>query len=414
MMRPVRGTKDLYPKDFSLFKKIVEVAINNGKLFGFEEISTPIIEYANIFDRSLGDTSDVVSKEMYTFLDRGGEAITLRPEFTAAIIRSIISESKTHDFPLRLSTYGPIFRYERPQAGRQRQFHQINFEIFGEKSLSADVDTILLASKILKDLGLSDKVKLELNSLGCSESRNNYHSKLVEYFLQYESDLSEDSLKRLHKNPLRILDSKDETDKKINQSAPKMSQFYTKESYERFDKLKEQLNYLDVSFEVNESLVRGLDYYCHTAFEFTTKELGAQGTVIGGGRYDSLAKMMSAKHDFSGIGFGGGIERLMLMMKDNNHYESKKICILPITDSEIEFAHKISQNLRNNNIPSIILDSGKIPKRIEKAVSKGCIGSIFVGNDEIKKSLFELKNLENGTKIKVTLEDLPSKCFKIL
>lgn len=413
-MRLVRGTKDLYPEDYSLFKKIICKAVKVGKLFGFEQVATPIIEYGEVFNRSLGDTSDVVSKEMYSFDDRGGDTITLRPEFTAAMVRSVITEGQTHNMPLRFFTYGPLFRYERPQAGRQRQFHQINFEIFGDKSISADADVISLATMILKELDIYNLTTLELNSLGCSDSRNNYHTALVEYFKKYEKELSEDSLKRLEKNPLRILDSKDENDKKINENAPKMSEYYTLESAKRFDDLKNYLTKLGVDFIWNERLVRGLDYYSHTAFEFTTTELGAQGTVIGGGRYDSLAKIMSGKHDFPGIGLGGGVERLMLLLKDKHKYERRNIAIIPVGSEEVEYSLILAQKLRSDKIPVVIFETGKLAKKIEKAESSGCKAAIFVGQDEISKSRFGFKNLETGEKIDIELELLSKKCSEII
>lgn len=413
MMRRVRGTRDIYPSEFNLFEKILETSRNLGILYGFEPFSIPIMEYTNIFNRTLGDSSDVVSKEMYSFEDRGGDSITLRPEFTAGVMRSVISESKTHSLPLRLFTSGPVFRYDRPQAGRQRQFHQINFEIIGEDSVIADLDIIKLSNDILKNLGINNGITLEINSLGCLESRKKYQKALYDFLINYENDLSQDSKARLHKNPLRILDSKNTKDQEIVHDAPNILEFQTNESRIRFDKLLDMLTNEGIDFTYNKKLVRGLDYYTHTAFEFVSNDLGAQGTVIGGGRYDGLSQIMS-KYEIPAIGFAGGIERLMILLKDHYNYYNNKIGLLPAGDININYIYKIATKLRENNIPVLIFDSGKMAKRIDKAYNKGCIAVLFIGEDEVKKNKFKFKDLAQGEEIELTLQEAISNSLKIL
>jgi histidyl-tRNA synthetase len=406
-MRPVRGTKDLYPEDFYLYDLVVKTSREVGKFYGFDEMSTPIIEYTNVFNRTLGDTSDVVNKEMYSFEDRGGESITLRPEFTAGIMRSVISESKTHSLPLRLFSHGPIFRYDRPQAGRQRQFNQINFEAIGEQSIFADCDIISIADTIFKELGLSSFIKLEINSLGCQESRKNYQEALKNYLMKYEDELSDDSKIRLNKNPMRILDSKEESDKKIVNGAPDISKFYTSDAESRFNNILNSLTKCGINFSINKKLVRGLDYYCHTAFEFITEKLGAQSTVLGGGRYDKLAHLMSnGKYDIPSVGLAGGIERFMMLLASENNFSSKKIAIIPVGEVDSAQILQISKKMRDAEICCQIFSEGKIGKRIEKAISKGAVAAVFIGQDEINNSAFKLKNLASGEESSLSLESL--------
>jgi len=409
MMRPVRGAKDLLPNEYYFFEKIVETARSEAKLYGYQDFATPIFEYTDVFNRTLGETSDVVNKEMYTFIDRGGDSITLRPEFTAGIMRAIISGGLSHSLPMRLFSSGPVFRHDRPQAGRQRQFHQINCEIIGESSHQIDAELVKLASDILENLGIRKDTVLHINSLGCTESRALFHVKLKEFLLKFENDLSPDSKQRLHKNPMRILDSKDQNDQKILQDAPSIADSYTKESKERFEQTLSLLEDFKVAYEVDSKLVRGLDYYCHTAFEFVTDKLGSQSTVIGGGRYDGLAKIMSNdKYDFPAIGFAGGIERLMMMynLTSEEPKPSKNIAIIPIGEESINEAYIIASKIRSCNIASIVYASGKIGKRIERASSGGSIFAIFVGENEIKTQLYKLKNLESGEENELSLPEI--------
>ncbi|MDX1916726.1 MAG: histidine--tRNA ligase [Rickettsiaceae bacterium] len=402
--RSVRGTKDILPDEYFIFEHILKTAANIANNYCFENFATPIIEYSEVFNRTLGETSDVVNKEMYIFSDRSGENITLRPEFTAGIMRAVLSEGLTHKFPLRYYSYGPVFRYDRPQAGRQRQFHQLNFEIIGENSVFVDAESIKLGFDIIKDLAIDD-FRIEINSLGCAESRANFQLYLREFFAKYEKDLSEESKIRLEKNPMRIFDSKDENDKKITSGAPKISSFYTKEAQERFEKLQTLLNSYGVVFNVNPSLVRGLDYYSHTAFEFITTKIGAQSAIGGGGRYDGLAPLMGAKENIPSIGLAFGIERLILLLKNKVGYTRKNVGIFPISDSEIGHSYLFAARLRADAVPTIVYELGKLGKRIEKAETKGCKYAVFIGENEARSGRYSLKNLTTKEESIVSYND---------
>ena len=283
-LQPVRGTHDLLPDDRRRHRHVENLAQKISGLYGFDEIATPIFEFTDVFARTLGDTSDIVTKEMYTFETKGGESVTLRPEGTAGVARAFISNGLAQHAPVKVFYTGPMFRHERPQKGRQRQFHQIGVELIGVEGPQADIEVIALGHHILKELGLLESTTLEINSLGDVESRAAFRAVLTEYFQSHESDLSEDSRNRLVKNPLRILDSKDEGDRKVVAGAPDFAAHLNDTSKAFIDTVQQGLTDLGISFERNPKLVRGLDYYCHTAFEFTTTELGAQSAVLAGGR----------------------------------------------------------------------------------------------------------------------------------
>lgn len=391
---PLRGMKDLLPKEYLVAKYIEDVALKTSQLYGFEGFSTPILESASVFDRTLGDTSDVVSKEMYCFPDKKGRLIALRPEFTASVMRAVISNGLKHKLPLKLFSSGPLFRYDRPQEGRQRQFHQINIEHIGAKGPFSDAEIIKLAVHILSTLGLKEDVDLELTSLGCAESRAAYQKALIEYFRKYESDLSEDSKARLHQNPLRILDSKDEKDKAIVKDAPVITGYYTKEAAEYFGQVISYLDMFGVKYVLNPKLARGLDYYSHTTFEFTTKKLGAQSTVLAGGRYDGLSALMG-EDVIPSIGFAAGIERLALLGSYNIEKERPNY-IFPMGQDAISASIKLADDLRQNNIQVFVESDGKVAKRIQQAVSAKAKYAIFIGGDEIASGMYKLKNLDTG------------------
>lgn len=404
-LRPVRGMKDLLPEDFYHQDEIVNTSKRISELYGYKPIETPILEQTNVFARTLGDNSDVVSKEMYSFEDRGGDSITLRPEFTASIMRSFISNSLFHDLPLKYFSSGPLFRYDRPQAGRQRQFHQINFEYLGAEGPLADAETIKLAMDIFDSLGIRKDFTLELNSLGSNESRQKYLDALREYFTKYKSDLSEDSAKRLEKNPLRILDSKDEKDQEMGRDAPLIHEYYSDECKNFFDDLQNYLNIFNVEYKINPRLVRGLDYYCHTAFEFTTDKLGAQSAIGGGGRYDALSKIMGGP-EVPAIGFAAGIERIMLL-RENYKSESKRpITIIPIGDENIEYSLNLADKLRDSKKQTILIHKGKIAKRMEKANKQNAKYAIIIGSDEIKAGKYNVKDMDQGIEKKLTEQEI--------
>ncbi|EER22175.1 MULTISPECIES: histidine--tRNA ligase [spotted fever group] len=392
-LQPLRGLKDLLPDDYKVHDYIINKARDVGVLYGYKQMSTPILEYTKVFNRSMGESSDVISKEIYSFLDKSNDSVALRPEFTAGIIRSLISNGLQHKLQLKFFSTGPVFRYDRPQAGRQRQFHQLNYEYIGAKGAITDAETSKLAVDILKALEIEQDTTLELNSLGCSESRSVYQQKLVEYLNDFKDQLSEESKIRLSKNPMRILDSKSETDQKIIANAPVLSEYYTDESKEYFEELIKYLDILGVEYTINPRLVRGLDYYCHTAFEFTTKKLGSQSTILAGGRYDGLAKIMGNNDDVPAIGFAAGIERIALM-REYNISEVKPVFVLPIGENNICYALEIVDKLRTENIATIIEPLGKIAKRMQRVLNENAKLIIFIGDEEQTNNSLKIKDLK--------------------
>ncbi len=309
----IRGTQDIFGADAEAFAYVVETFERIRKLYRFRRIEMPVFERTEVFSRSIGETTDVVSKEMYSFEDRGGESLTLRPEFTAGIARAYLTDGWQQYAPLKVATHGPLFRYERPQKGRYRQFHQLDAEIIGAAEPQADVELLAMADQLLKELGIADGVALQLNTLGDGDSREAWRSALVEHFAGVRGQLSEDSQERLDKNPLRILDSKDPRDQAFVGDAPKIDDFLSVEAQDYFAKVCEGLGAAGVAWERNPALVRGLDYYRHTAFEFVTDRLGAQGTVLGGGRYDGLIETLGGSHT-PAVGWAAGIERLAMLV----------------------------------------------------------------------------------------------------
>ena len=361
----VRGTQDFFYEQIDKYNYVVDIAKKNFKSYNFHEISTPIIEVSELFERNLGDTSDVVSKEVYKFEDRGGNILSLRPEFTAGVVRSFLNNGELNqNLPQKLFSYGPIFRYDRPQKGRYRQFNQINCEYIGNSEYMADVELITLAYKILSDLNLKD-ITLEINSLGSNECKKRYEKALKEYFLNFKDKLSYDSQIRLEKNPLRILDSKEECDKILLKDAPKISDFYTDEERTFFDNILKMLSEIGIKYKSNNLLVRGLDYYTSTVFEFTTTDLGAQSTVLAGGRYDNLIEQMGG-NSIPSVGFGGGIERMMLLIDNNIIKKDEIIAVIPVSENENEFCLNLSNTLRTHGKIVEFIYYGKFKKKMEK------------------------------------------------
>src|SRR6187551_2006378 len=313
--KPVRGTQDMLGEQAQRFTHVVETFERVRRLYGFQRIEVPVFEATAVFSRSLGETTDVVSKEMYTFEDKGGDSLTLRPEFTAGIARAYLTEGWQQYAPLKVATAGPVFRYERPQKGRFRQFHQIDAEVIGAAEPAADVELLAMADQLLKELGVADGVTLHLNTLGDAPSREAWRMALVEHFRGARDALSEDSQERLDKNPLRILDSKDPRDKALVHEAPRIDDFLSGEAERFFVAVCDGLDAAGVAWHRAPTLVRGLDYYRHTAFEFVTDRLGAQGTVLGGGRYDGLIETLGGDHT-PAVGWAAGIERLAMLVQD--------------------------------------------------------------------------------------------------
>ena len=407
-LQPVRGTKDLFGDEYALHEHIVNTAKRVGAIYGYQGITTPIFEFSNIFKRSLGDTSDIVGKEMYSFLDKGNEEITLRPEFTASICRAYISNGFKQLLPLKLFTHGPLFRYERPQKGRQRQFHQVNYETLGPNSPAVDAEIIAMSAQLLRELGILTKTNLELNSLGCKETRKNYQASLVEYLQDYANSLSEDSQMRLIKNPLRILDSKDENDRKILQNAPEINDHFTEQAADFFAQLQEYLQILRIEFKINTKLVRGLDYYNHTAFEFTSNDLGAQSAVLGGGRYNGLIKQLGGD-EVNAIGFAAGIERLALLctLPEN---KTRAIAVIAVENLQQKQAMQIVNSLRNDNLNVLMDLDAKFDKALKNAVKANCKQVIFVGAEELKNDCVKIKNLDTRVEEVIKLEKINEFC----
>ena len=388
-LKPVRGTQDILPEENRQYRLVEDIALGVADRYGFGEISTPIFEFTEVFSRTLGDSSDIVTKEMYTFQDKGSDSITLRPEGTAGIARAFISNGLQQKLPVKFFYRGPMFRYERPQKGRRRQFHQVGIETLGIISPHADIEAISLAKTFLDELGLRDEIILELNSLGDNESRSVYNQELKAYFNDHKQKLSEQSLKRLEKNPLRILDSKEAEDQMVITNAPRLQDSFNDRSRDFFAELCGGLQELNIQYQHNHNLVRGLDYYSHTAFEFTTKDLGAQGTVLAGGRYDSLINQMGGPAT-PGIGWAAGVERLALLL--NNNVKTKRaIAVIPVGKGTETEALVLTEKLRKNGFHIDLGYSGNLKKRMKRANEQNTIAVIFIGESESTRKVVQLK-----------------------
>lgn len=410
-LQPVRGTRDIYGEDARRFTQVVDTFKRVAASYGFEELATPIFEFTEVFKRPLGEASDVVSKEMYSFEDRGGEELTLRPEFTASVARSFISNGLQQNLPCRFMSHGPTFRYERPQKGRYRQFHQINAELIGQADAGADVEVIAMGYRILSELGCEKDITLNLNSLGDNDSRMAYRDALVNYFSNYPSDLSEDSQRRLTTNPLRILDSKDEGDKAIVAGAPKMSDYMNDESKAFFDYVCNGLTAAGVPYVHNETLVRGLDYYTHTAFEFITDTLGAQGTVMAGGRYDGLIKQLGGPPT-PGIGWAGGIDRLAMMIAEPRP-KLRPVVMMPMGEAAEFKAIEIAEYLRSEKFTVTSDRSGNLKKRLNRANNEQAAFALILGDNELEKGVIMLKNLDSGDQLEIELDRMEQLTLKL-
>ena len=368
--KPVRGTQDMLGGTADAFQErfahVVATFDRVRRLYGFQRVEVPVFEQTAVFARSLGESTDVVSKEMYTFEDRGGDSITLRPEFTAGISRAYITEGWQQYAPLKVATHGPLFRYERPQKGRFRQFHQLDAEIIGAAEPGADVELLVMADQLLKELGVADGVTLTLNTLGDAQSREAWRTALIAHFEAHRADLSEDSVARLAKNPLRILDSKDPRDRPIADSAPDIDACLTDEARDFFGKVTAGLDAAGVAWERNARLVRGLDYYRHTAFEFVTDRLGAQGTVLGGGRYDGLIENLGGPST-PAVGWAAGIERLAMLV-DNLPVEQPDVAIALEDDRALNVGQALLAHLRRQQLSAQMVAFGSPKKRFDKAL----------------------------------------------
>ena len=411
ILQPVRGTSDLLPAEKARHNHVIETAKSVAKRYGFQDMATPLFEFTDVFRRPLGDASDVVSKETYSFEDRGGTEITLRPENTASVMRAVISNGLTQTLPQKYVYAGPMFRYERPQKGRMRQFHQIGVELIGPSSAVADAEVIGCGAAFLQELGVLDQCTLHLNSLGDAQSRAAYREALVAYLSSYRDDLSEDSQRRLTQNPLRILDSKNERDRQIVSDAPMLSDYLNDASKAHYDLLISALDKANIAFKADPLLVRGLDYYCHTAFEFITNDLGAQGTVLGGGRYDGLSEMLGGPH-LPSVGFAAGIERLALL-GDDVPLEATDV-IMIVMDKELEAeGFALATKIREAGLSVDIPFSGNISKKLKRADKIGARHAVLLGSQEFNNQEVQVKSMQTGETITLSLDALVTSLTKM-
>ena len=406
-LQPARGTQDLLPEMARRHRRVSDAARELAALYGFAEIATPIFEFTEVFARPIGEHTDIVAKEMYTFTDRGGEEVTLRPENTAGVVRAVLSNGLTQSTPLKFFYSGPMFRYERPQKGRFRQFHQIGVELLGVAQPQADIEVIALGQRILKALGIADRIVLELNTLGDPESRAAYRDALVGYFSARVSELSEDSRRRLERNPLRILDSKDPGDQRLAAEAPDFAEYLNDSSREFFARVRDGLDALGVVYRLNPRLVRGLDYYTHTAFEFVTTDLGAQGTVIGGGRYDGLVEVMGGPA-MPGVGWAAGIERLALLIGDPPA-SSRPIALVPLGDAAEQLALKLAEDLRDTGLAVDLGYSGNLARRMRRADRIGARAAVLIGENELAQGAATVRDFDSGAQELVPLGELAAR-----
>ncbi|QNA86217.1 histidine--tRNA ligase [Sphingomonas sp. So64.6b] len=389
----IRGTQDIFGEEQRRFARVVDAFEYVRRLYCFQRVEVPIFESTAVFARSLGETTDVVSKEMYSFEDRGGDSLTLRPEFTAGIARAYLTEGWQQYAPLKLVTHGPVFRYERPQKGRYRQFHQIDAEIIGAPEAAADIELLVFADQLLRELKISDGVTLQLNTLGDAETRDAWRAALVTHFEQHEGDLSQDSKDRLTRNPLRILDSKDPKDRPIADAAPDIDSYLTSEAGGFFESVAKGLDAAGVAWTRNSRLVRGLDYYRHTAFEFVTDRLGAQGTVLAGGRYDGLIGSLGGP-ETPGIGWAAGIERLAMLL-DEPDAENFEVAVVPDRAEFEERAIGIVAQLRRAGISCDLAFRGNAKRRTELAIKRNAGAILFLRDENEPSGDLYLKYLGN-------------------
>ena len=400
----IRGTQDIRGEDADRFQAVVEAFDRVRRLYAFQRVEMPVFEATEVFARSIGETSDIVSKEMYSFDDRAGDSLTLRPEFTAGLCRAFVSEGWQQLAPLKLATHGPVFRYERPQKGRYRQFHQLDAEIIGTDSPAADVEMLALADQLLHALGIAEGVTLQLNTLGDAATREAWRAALIGHFEAHRADLSEDSLVRLERNPMRILDSKDPRDRPAADSAPDIDAFLTFEARAFFEQVTAGLDAAGIAWTRNSRLVRGLDYYRHTAFEFVTDRLGAQGAVIAGGRYDGLIEALGGPPT-PAIGWAAGIERLAMLAAAPAPVGPEAV-LVPLGAAAEAAAIGIAATLRRAGVACDMAFRGNMKRRMQKADASGARFAIILGDDELARGEAGVKDLKSGEQVAVTLAGL--------
>ena len=402
--QPVRGTQSLLGEDADRFHAVIAAFDRVRRLYGFKRVEVPVIEPTAVFARTMGETTDVVSKEMYSFDDRSGDSITLRPEFTAGIARAFLSEGWQQFAPLKVAVHGPAFRYERPQKGRFRQFHQLDAEIIGAAEPQADVEAISFAAQLLDELGLSGRSLLRLNTLGDPDTRQKWRDALHAHFDKHRNDLSEESRDRLDRNPLRILDSKAHQDWPIADSAPGIDDYLTVEAGAFFEAVTKGLDSAGISWTREPKLVRGLDYYRHTTFEFVTEELGAQSQLLGGGRYDGLVEALGGSHT-PAVGWAAGIERLAMMI-DAPAVEQLVAVLVPIGEAADDASSRILADLRRAGIAADCGYRGNMKKRLQRANTAGARFALIIGDSELEAGGAQVKDLETGEQRLVLFDKL--------
>jgi histidyl-tRNA synthetase len=410
-LQPARGTHDLLGEEFRRHWHVSETARRVAALYGFEEWATPVFEDTRVFARSLGDTSDVVTKEMYSFTDRGGDSVTLRPENTAGVCRALVSNGLTQSgLPRKVFYAGPMFRYERPQKGRYRQFHQFGIEVLGAAEPLADAEVIACGWHIQQELGIAEGTVPEVNTLGDAPSRAAWRAALVAHFAARRDRLSEDSRARLERNPLRILDSKDEGDRALVADAPTIQAHLTPEAAAFFEGVKRHLDRFGVPFRENPRIVRGLDYYGHTAFEFVTDRLGAQGTVMAGGRYDGLVEEMGGPPTPS-VGWAAGVERLALLLEAAGLTPSapRPVAVVPVGDAAEGPAVELLQALRRAGVVAELAYRGTLRRRMARANRIGARAAVILGEEEIARGVAQLRDLDAGTQEGVAIAEIPAR-----
>ncbi len=403
-LRSVRGTHDIYGEEINKFNRISNIVSKNASLKNFKEIQTPIFEFTDLFAKPLGEQSDVVLKEMYSFQDRNNEFLTLRPEYTTPMIRAAITNNLLNDLPLKIFGIGPMFRRERPQKGRFRQFNQINFEILGTKDFVADVELILLSNNILNELLPKANIRLHINSLGDKKTLIDFKKNLSKYFNSHKNKLSEESIKKIDTNPLRILDSKNHEDIEISKSSPKIYEYLSNEAKKHYEDLKISLNILEINFEENANLVRGLDYYCNTVFEYKSDNLGSQDTLLGGGRYDGLIKVLGGP-DIPGMGWAAGIERIALLMESEKKISSA-IHIAVTNEKFINYFLHLQKYLSENSISYYWNYKYNLKKSFTKANTSSASHIIIIGENEFNGNFFTIKNLMTGEQTELNLNQI--------
>ncbi len=406
-LQPPRGTHDLIGEEQRRHNHVVDTARRIAATYGFDEWSTPIFEDTRVFSRTLGETSDVVTKEMYTFDDRAGDSITLRPEATAGVCRALVTNGLTQTLPQKVFFTGPMFRYERPQKGRYRQFHQIDIELIGQAEPLADAEVIACGWDILQALGVAGDTVLEINTLGDKASRAAYRDALVGYFTEHQASLSADSLARLDRNLLRILDSKDPGDRRIIANAPLIAGHLTEAAAAFYAGVQGYLRAFGVPFRENPRIVRGLDYYGHTAFEFVTGKLGSQGTVMGGGRYDGLVEEMGGPPT-PAVGWAAGIERLAMLLETPPPAPAG-VAVVPVGDGAEEAALGVLQSLRAAGIRAEMAYRGNLRRRLERANRIGARAAVILGPDDIAAGVAQVKDLATGAQEAVKLADIAAR-----